>query len=133
MPVWTGCTPAIVLAFSCGGLIMNVCLIDIAEITGGRLHLSAMPSLDGELAKIDRIVLSPRLTCPGDVYWQLAGPPGDVQMAFFRGASGVVSSLCGIEPWPGRFSLQVDDATGALQRLVEAVANGCEESFADWP
>src|SRR5437763_13685831 len=88
--------------------LMHLCLIDLAELTGGRLQLAAMPPLEGVLAQLGRIVLSPGEIGPGDVLWQLTSRPGGIETAFLHGASGVVASGRPAEPWPGRFCLQVD-------------------------
>src|SRR6476661_7513949 len=105
---------------------MTLCLIDLADITGGRLRLAAMPPLDGVLARVGRIVLSPDLIEHGDVLWQLTCLPGETETAFLRGAFGVVASGRPAEPWPGCFSLQVDDPLADLRMLVERL-DGFEE------
>ena len=100
---------------------MHPCLIDLANLTGGQLHLAAMPPLDGVLARFGRILLSPDRIAENDVFWQLIYRPGDIETAFFRGAFGVVFSGRSIEPWPGRFCLQVDDSIAALRRFLEQI------------
>jgi len=100
---------------------MKLCLIDLAELTGGQLHLAAMPPLAGPLARVGRIVLSPATIAAGDVFWQLAAHPGDSETAFFRGAAGVVVARRPIEPWPGCFCLQVEDSFAALRRLINGL------------
>src|SRR5438552_13903810 len=107
---------------------MNLCLIDLAELTGGRLHLATMPPIDGVLARLGRIVLSLDAVDQSDVFWPLARRPGDIEMAFLQGASGVVSSSRRIEPWPGRFCLQVIDPLAALRLLIDRL-DGLEEQF----
>jgi len=100
---------------------MNLCLIDLAQLTGGRLYLADMPPLDGVLSRVGRIVLSAASIGPGDVFWPLSAGPGDIEMAFFRGAFGVVHSGRRVEPWPGRFCLQVDDPLAAFRRLISSL------------
>jgi hypothetical protein len=107
---------------------MHLCLIDLAELTGGQMQLAAMPPLDGVLARISRIVLSPASIDAGDIFWQLTYQPGDIETAFFRGALGVVFSGRRIEPWPGRFCLQVDDPIAALRLLINGLGS-IEEQF----
>jgi hypothetical protein len=107
---------------------MNLCLIDLAELTGGQLQLASMPPLDGVLARIGRIVLSTASIEQGDVFWQLTYQPGNIETAFFRGALGVVFTGRRIEPWPGRFCLQVDDPIAALRLFINSVAS-VEEQF----
>jgi hypothetical protein len=98
---------------------MNLCLCDLAELSGGQLHLATMPPLEGVLARVRRIVLSPDSIDQGDVFWQLTHQPGDIETAFLRGASGVVASQAPSEPWPGRFCLHVDDSIAALRLFLE--------------
>jgi hypothetical protein len=111
---------------------MNLCLIDLAELTHGRLQLAAMPPLDGVLARVGRMVLSLDRIVEGDVFWHLVYQPGDLETAFLRGASGVVHSGRPNEPWPGRFCLQVDDPIAALRLLVERL-DDFEEQFSSDP
>jgi len=96
----------------------HFCLFDLAHITGGDLRLAAMPPVGGDLTPVRRIVIDPAATRPGDVLWCLADRPCDAELAFLRGALGVVASGRHIEPWPGCFSLQVVDPVAALERLV---------------
>lgn len=107
---------------------MNLCLIDLAELTGGQLQFASMPPLDGVLARLARIVLSPASINAGDILWQLTYQPGNIETAFFRGALGVVFSGRRIEPWPGRFCLQVDDPIAALQRFINGLES-IEQQF----
>ena len=107
---------------------MNLCLMDLAELTGGRLQLAAMPPFDGVLARVERIVLSVDRIDQNDVFWQLAYRPGDVESAFLRGAFGVVTSARPVEPWPGRFCLHVADSLAALRLLLERL-DAFEEQF----
>jgi hypothetical protein len=110
---------------------MQLCLHDLAELTGGKLRLAAMPPREGELAWVQRFVLNANAAGEGDVYWCLGRLDGAAELAFFRGALGVVVADRQIEPWPGRFSLLVDDPAAALQRLVEALIR--RESAGNWP
>jgi hypothetical protein len=99
---------------------MNVCIFDLAELSGGRLTLGAMPPRDGEWACVQRICLIADEAREGDVFWCLDGGPADVELAFLRGALGVVSSWeC--EPWAGRFSLQVAEPSAALESVVSGM------------
>lgn len=102
----------------------NFCIRDLVEITGGRLQLGAMPPLGGELQPLGRVVVDCREIRPGDVYWSLerdnldAGLPEE---AFARAALGVVTAGRRVEPWAGKFAIQVDDSQAALKQLVRAV------------
>jgi len=108
-----------------------VCLLDLVSITGGRLRLGLMPPREGELTLVQRIVFTPGSVMPGDVLWCLADDCCDAQLAFLRGALGVVADDR-IEPWPGGFSLAVDDPVRALHRLAEArKIRGTAKSFSD--
>jgi hypothetical protein len=108
---------------------MQLCIDDLARITGGALRLASMPPRDGELARIDRIVLSAGATSPGDVFWCLSREAGDVDLAYMRGALGVVAPGWPIEPWAGRFSLQVGDPAASLARFVRHCLGDFHEAF----
>ncbi|HZN32646.1 MAG TPA: hypothetical protein VFB80_02470 [Pirellulaceae bacterium] len=114
---------------------MHLCLLDLLEFTGGRLRLSETPPHAGDLATIERICLAADDVQPGDVYWCLGAGPCDVELAFLRGALGVVAATA-CQPWPGRFSLAVEDTVFALERLVDGLrraAAGEQESSAGSP
>jgi len=108
---------------------MNLCPFDLAQLTGGELCLAAMPPRDGELTPIQRIVLSAEAAGPGTVFWCLDRQSYDVELAFLRGVLGVVVAGSPIEPWPGRFSLQVDDSVAALRELIDGLLARGEQSF----
>lgn len=103
----------------------GLCIRDLARITRGELRLGAMPPLGGDLDPVGRIVIDSRQVVPGDVFWGLIGRFHDgsnfAEEAFARGASGVVVAGRHIEPWAGKFSLQVEDANWALWQLARAV------------
>jgi UDP-N-acetylmuramoyl-tripeptide--D-alanyl-D-alanine ligase len=100
----------------------ELCLRKLAEIIGGRLRLGAMPPLGGDLDPVGRIVADCRQVQPGDVFWALPGAGGDgsrfVEEAFVRGAQGVVLSGRRVEPWAGKFAVEVDDCGWALWQLA---------------
>lgn len=100
---------------------MTLCLFDLVRLTGGTLRLAAMPPRDGELTPIDRVVLCAADIALGDVFWRAAPQAGDVELAFFRGALGVVAAGPTGEPWPGRFWLGVDDLGGGLNEVAQAL------------
>lgn len=117
-------------AISAGGLKMTLCIADLAAITRGQLRLASMPPRDGELAKVRRLVLSAEDVCPGDVFWCLRRHAGNIELAFLRGALGTVAAGKSFEPWPGRFSLVVDDPEKCLERVARRwVATIREQSF----
>ena len=116
----------------------HFCLFDLAQITGGKLRLAAMPPVGGDLTPVQRIVIDPAAIEPGDVLWCLANRPCDAELAFLRGALGVVTAGRHIEPWPGCFSLRVAEPVHALERLVAqfirhqmAVANAKKDENSD--
>jgi hypothetical protein len=82
---------------------MQLHLKDLVEFTGGQVRLASMPPLAGELTPIDRILLKASSIEPGDVFWCLGASRCDIELAFFRGAIGVVSTNRAAHPWPGRF------------------------------
>src|SRR6478735_1646161 len=114
---------------------MKLCLQDLVELTGGELKLAVMPPLEGELTPIERIMLKPDSIESGDLFWCLAAERCDIELAFLRGAAGVVCSNWTVEPWPGRFVLVVDDTIAALEAAVEGLSEqlnfSAEEEFCD--
>lgn len=102
----------------------HLCIRDLVEITGGRLQLGALPPLGGELEPLGRVVVDCQQVRPGDVYWPISGEGGETSLpeeAFARSALGVVTSGRRVEPWAGKFAIQVDDCQAALRQLVRAV------------
>lgn len=99
----------------------GLCLQDLAALTGGKLLLAAMPPRDGELALVRRLVVHAEQVGEGDIYWCLYERDGSIELAYLRGALGVVCQRF-IEPWPGRFSLCVDDPGLALSSVLAAEA-----------
>ena len=114
---------------------MKLCLQDLVDLTGGELKLAVMPPLDGELTPIERIMLRPDSIESGDLFWCLAAQRCDIELAFLRGASGVVCTNSTIEPWPGRFVLVVDDTIAALEQAVDGLSAqlnfGADKEFCD--
>ncbi|HEY2415546.1 MAG TPA: hypothetical protein VGI40_25110, partial [Pirellulaceae bacterium] len=94
----------------------------LAEWTGGEIKFASMPPLAGDLTPISRILLKPTAIESGDLFWCLAANRCDGELAFFRGAIGVVCTDRTANPWPGRFVLLVTDPVAALQSLVEGLA-----------
>jgi len=101
---------------------MDICLGQLQEVVGGKLHAGSMPPRDQELVSINRIVTDSRRVEQGDLFLGLNGPNHDganfADEAFARGAVGVLVSERSIEPWAGGFTLQVPDTTLALWQLA---------------
>jgi hypothetical protein len=74
-------------------------------------------------------VLSAAAVCDGDVYWHVDRQAGEIELAYLRGALGVVTAGRMIEPWPGRFSLRIDDAIAGLGDVIESLLASREQSF----
>jgi len=103
---------------------MFLSIHDLVQFTAGELRLAAMPPLEGGPVLVPRIVLDSRLVERGDLFWQVQPQDCDTQLAFLRGAIGIVTDGRPVEPWPGTFCLQVADSLDALQRLVDALQTG---------
>lgn len=102
--------------------MIDLCIRDLVQIVGGRLRLGSPPPLGGPLEPIGRIVADSRQVVENDVFWGLVGPNHDgsrfAEDAFLRGALGAVVSGRRLEPWAGKFSLEVQDTHHALWRLA---------------
>jgi UDP-N-acetylmuramyl pentapeptide synthase len=101
---------------------MKLSIGELAKAVHGSLSLGSLPPLAGPFEPVRRIVVESRLAKPGDVYWGLIVPGLDgallAEDAYLRGAFGVVVSGRHVEPWAGRFSIQVQDANLALAELA---------------
>jgi hypothetical protein len=103
---------------------MFLSIHDLVQFTAGQLRLAAMPHVDGAWVQVPRIVLDSRLVERGDLFWRVDPLDCDTQLAFLRGAIGVVTDGRHVEPWPGTFCLHVADAVAALETLIEALQSG---------
>ena len=103
---------------------MELTIQSLADLVDGRLRLAAMPPLGGVDEPLGKLVTDPGRVAPGDVLVisdDLRSQHALCETeAFDRGALGIVSAGKPIEPWPGRFSVQVDDASWALWQLASA-------------
>jgi UDP-N-acetylmuramoyl-tripeptide--D-alanyl-D-alanine ligase len=101
---------------------MQLTIGELHELLGGTLRMGAMPPCDGDAALVGRVAIDSRTIEAGDVFWGFRGPRFDganfAEEAFVRGASGVVVSGRRVEPWAGRWSLEVNDSFEALWRLA---------------
>ena len=94
---------------------------ELVEIVGGRLVMSSMPPLAGDLEPIGRVTTALDQVRTGDVLiWDrpCAMSVGFPEMAYANGALGVIVSDRCVEPWAGRFCLVTDDTRHALRRLA---------------
>jgi UDP-N-acetylmuramoyl-tripeptide--D-alanyl-D-alanine ligase len=96
-------------------------LHQLHEIVGGRLRLATLGPRDGEWTEVPKFSADSRQLQPGEAFWALSGRNQNghdfVDSAFARGASGVVAARY-FQPWPGCWSLQVDDSREALLKLA---------------
>lgn len=105
--------------------MLHMCIGDLAKVVGGTLTLASLPPLAGLFEPVRRVVVDSRSVQAGDVFWGVVSAPYDgsrlAEDAFMRGALGVVVAGRHVEPWAGRFALEVDDANAALVRLAQYV------------
>ncbi len=92
------------------------------EIVGGRLRLATLPPRHGEDAPVEHVVTDSRHVNKGDVFWGLTGTRFEggsfAEEAYARGAAGVVVGGKYVQPWPGCWSLQVEDGQKSLDELA---------------
>ncbi|MCA9270291.1 MAG: hypothetical protein KDA41_17540 [Planctomycetales bacterium] len=112
--------------------MIGLCIQDLADIVGGRLRLADMPPLGGASEPVRRVVLHVDEVQPGDVLLALpnsaASQPGAVEAAYARGACGVIAAGRPLAPWPGAFSIDVDDAAWTLWQLARALRQGFDKT-----
>jgi hypothetical protein len=101
---------------------MRLSIGELALAVNGRLSLGSLPPLAGPYEPVRRIVVESQHARPGDVYWAITVPGLEhaylADEAYTRGVFGVVAGGRRIEPWAGRFSIQVADANQALIQLA---------------
>ena len=99
----------------------GLCLRDLARIVDGNLCLGQLSPLGGDLEPVARIVTNSLQVLPGEVYRATVTQNHNVadfaDLAFSRGAAGVVVAGRNVEPWAGKFTLLVNDANQALTTL----------------
>jgi UDP-N-acetylmuramoyl-tripeptide--D-alanyl-D-alanine ligase len=100
----------------------DLTLQKLHEIVGGRLRLATLPPRHGENALVEHVVTDSRHVNKGDVFWGLSGARFDgasfAEEAYARGAAGVVAGGKYVQPWPGCWSLQVEDGQKSLHELA---------------
>ena len=101
---------------------MQLTLADLHELLGGKLRLGAMPPCDGDTTLVGPIVVDSREVESDEVFWGLVGSRFNgahfAEEAFVRGAAGVVVSGRRVEPWAGRWALEVEDAQKSMWELA---------------
>jgi hypothetical protein len=105
--------------------MFELCLEQLADITGGLLRLGTMPPLAGGLEPVRRIVIAPDEAAVGDIFWLIneseSNGIAEVQRAFLQGAAGAVTEHPGVEPWAGKFIIQVTNSPLALARVIRCL------------
>ena len=88
----------------------------LANALHGTVRLGQLPPLDGLATNAERVVFTPYAAQPGTLFWDLSTFPSASmyfpEEAFLRGATGIISPRR-IEPWAGRYSIQVTDLARA--------------------
>jgi len=110
--------------------MLKICIAQLAELIEGRLRLATMPPLGGGFEPAGRIVIDSNQVMPGDIYWALDGRGHQghlyTQQAFANGAQGCIVSGHGIEPWAGKFCIDVVDSNRAFSDFVRCLGNALE-------
>lgn len=103
-------------------LVMQLTLADLHELLGGKLRLGAMPPCDGDTTLVGPVVVDSREVESDEVFWGLIGSRFNgahfAEEAFVRGAAGIVVSGRRVEPWAGRWTLEVEDAQKSMWELA---------------
>ncbi|HRX78466.1 MAG TPA: hypothetical protein P5307_05350 [Pirellulaceae bacterium] len=113
--------------------MFNLCIAELSEIIEGSVSLGAMPPLAGLFEPIGRVVVDVREIQTRDVLWTFESRSKhayyQTEDAYARGAMGVVVVGRRIEPWAGKFCVNVADSVHALHRLMRCLRLG----NGDWP
>ncbi len=100
----------------------DVTVGQLHEIVGGRLRLATLAPRGGEQARVGNVAIDSRQVRRGDIFWGLPGTRFDgsqfANEAYSRGAEGAVVGGRYVQPWPGCWSLEVEDAQRALEQLA---------------
>jgi UDP-N-acetylmuramoyl-tripeptide--D-alanyl-D-alanine ligase len=109
---------------------MQLTLADLHELLGGKLRMGSMPPCDGDTTLVGPVVVDSREVESDEVFWGLVGSRFNgahfAEEAFVRGASGVVVSGRRVEPWAGRWALEVDDSQKSMWQLATWNRNHCD-------
>lgn len=102
--------------------MLELSLQELATVTDGKLCLADLPPLDGVQQPIRSIAFEIDQLSPGSLYWDLSTSLetsfGKPELAFAKGAAGVVTSHAYNAPWAGRYSLIVDNCQLALRQVA---------------
>lgn len=116
----------------------NLSLRDLATVTDGSLHLGDLPPLSGDLETVNRIDFDLDTLAPGGLYWDLShsheGAFGKPEVAFLKGAAGVLVDRYHSEPWAGRYTLRVSNSQLAIRQLAYFLRQGAQrQTLLLWP
>ena len=102
--------------------MLPLTLQELATVTDGKLYLADLPPLDGVQQPVHGIHFDIDPLAPGGLYWDLSTSRessfGKPELAFAKGAAGVVTCHEPSSPWAGRYSLIVDNCQLALRQLA---------------
>lgn len=100
----------------------NLSLRDLATVVDGNLSLGDLPPLDGDQQAVGPIHFDIKRLSSGSLYWDLSASLqtgfGRPELAFLRGAAGVIVEHQHNEPWAGRYTLRVHNCQLALKQLA---------------
>jgi hypothetical protein len=116
----------------------NLSLRDLATVTDGSLYLGDLPPLSGDLETVNRIDFDLDTLAPGGLYWDLshssAGGFGKAEVAFLKGAAGVLVDRHYSEPWAGRYTLRVNNRQLAIRQLAYFLRQAAQrQTLLLWP
>jgi len=97
-------------------------LQELARVIDGQLVLADLPPIDGDLQSVQSIHFDIDQLESNGIYWDLSSSReesfGLPELAYAKGAAGVITSYAPGSPWAGRYSLIVDDCQLALQKFA---------------
>lgn len=102
--------------------MVNLTLAQLHQVLGGKLRIASLAPRQGEHTPIGKFVIDSRKVEPGDVFWGLPGSQANgaefAANAFSRGASGAVVAKKYVQPPPGCWAIEVEDAAQTLVQLA---------------
>ncbi|MFP6601982.1 MAG: hypothetical protein VB862_05605 [Pirellulaceae bacterium] len=113
-------------------------LRDLATVTDARLYLGDLPPLGGDLETVNRIDFDLDTLAPGGLYWDLSHSSedgfGKAEVAFLKGAAGVLVDRHHSEPWAGRYTLRVNNSQLAIRQLAYFLRQAAQrQTLLLWP